>query len=74
MIMADLFSRDLIFKSCYLVLFTYPTTLEENMPLLKQDTWDNVVVDRWKFCKMGEIYQMGKGKWGLGGWMGKNTF
>ena len=44
MIMADLFSLDLIFKSCYLVLFTYPATLEENVPLLKQDAWDNVVV------------------------------
>lgn len=43
MIMADLFSLDLILKSCYLVLFTYPATLEENVPLLKQDTWDNVV-------------------------------
>ena len=44
MIMVDLFSLDLILKSCYLVLFTYPATLEENVPLLKQDTWDNVVV------------------------------
>lgn len=41
--MSDIFSLDLILKSCYLVLFTYPATLEESVSLLKQSTWDNVV-------------------------------
>ena len=69
MIMVDLFSLDLILKSCYLVLFTYPVTLEENVPLLKQDTWDNVVVGQMEILQDERNLPDGEGEVGTG-WVG----
>lgn len=69
MIMVDLFSLDLILKSCYLVLFTYPATLEENVPLLKQDTWDNVVVGQMEILQDERNLPDREGEVGTG-WVG----
>lgn len=68
-IMSDIFSLGLILKSCYLVLFTYPATLEESVSLLKQSTWDNVV-GQMEILQDERSLPDGEGGRGVGGYLG----